>query len=74
MIFIGMLTAFGNPISAAAGSQGKIRNFQLIAGGINITIVPIAYHIFKICSVPEYVFYCSNNNFNNSGNSKVINN
>jgi len=56
MIFIGILTAVGNPISAAAGSQGKIRNFQLIVGGINITIVPIAYLILKIYSVPEYVF------------------
>ncbi|MDO6470710.1 oligosaccharide flippase family protein [Maribacter sp. 1_MG-2023] len=56
MIFIGILTAVGNPISAAAGSQGKIRNFQLIVGGINITIVPIAYLILKLYSVPEYVF------------------
>ncbi len=56
MIFIGILTAVGNPISAAAGSQGKIRNFQLIVGGINITIVPIAYFILKMYSVPEYVF------------------
>ncbi|MRT91920.1 oligosaccharide flippase family protein [Ancylomarina sp. 16SWW S1-10-2] len=56
MIIIGMLTALANPISTAAGAHGKIRNFQLIVGGINIMVVPISYFVLKQFAIPEYVF------------------
>lgn len=56
MLIISVLTALGNPISSAAGATGRIRNSQLIVGGIMCLIVPASYFVLKINAVPEYIF------------------
>ena len=56
MLIISVLTALGGPISVAAGAQGKIRDFQLIVGGVMFLVVPLSYVVLKIAPVPEYIF------------------
>lgn len=56
MIVICVLNALGTPISTAAGAHGKIRNFQLVVGGIMLLVVPVSYITLKLNSIPEYIF------------------
>lgn len=59
MLVISILTAFGQPLSNAAGANGKIRNFQILVGGINLLLVPITWIVFKLQDkpIPEWAFY-----------------
>ena len=50
------MQAIGQPISNAAGANGHIRNFQLIVGGINLSLLPIAWFVLKKYPVPEFIF------------------
>lgn len=56
ILIICVLQAIGQPISNAAGANGNIRNFQLIVGGINLSLLPVAWLLLKIYPVPEIVF------------------
>lgn len=58
MLVITILTALGNPLSNAVGANGHIRNFQLIVGGINLTLLPLTWVAFKFFGekVPEWAF------------------
>lgn len=51
-----ILQAIGQPISNAAGANGHIRNFQLIVGGINLSLLPAAWLLLSVYPVPEVVF------------------
>ena len=56
ILMISILQAIGQPISNAAGANGHIRNFQLIVGGINLSLLPIAWFVLKKYPVPEFIF------------------
>lgn len=56
ILIICILQAIGQPISNAAGANGHIRNFQLIVGGINLSLLPVAWLLLKIYPIPEIVF------------------
>ena len=57
ILIICILQAIGQPISNAAGANGNIRNFQVIIGGINLSLLPIAWVLLKIYPIPEIVFF-----------------
>ncbi|NPD90881.1 oligosaccharide flippase family protein [Xylanibacter muris] len=59
ILIISILTALGNPLSNAAGANGRIRNFQLIVGGINLLLLPFTWLMFKTQGkpMPEWAFY-----------------
>ena len=58
MLVISILTALGNPLSNAAGANGRIRNFQVVVGGINMMLLPITWIVFKCQNtpLPEWAF------------------
>ena len=58
MLVVTILTALGNPLSNAAGANGKIRNFQLIVGGINLLLLPVTWLTFMMqdSPMPEWAF------------------
>ena len=56
MLAISIVTALGNPISNAAGAYGRIRNFQLIVGGIMLLVLPVSYVFLKLGYQPESIF------------------
>ena len=56
VLIISILQAMGQPMSNAAGANGHIRNFQLIVGGINLSLLPVAWLILKEYPIPELVF------------------
>ena len=45
------------PLIIAASANGNIRNYQIILGGIMLTIVPISYIFLKLGYNPTSVFY-----------------
>lgn len=59
MLVISILTALGQPLSNAAGANGKIRNFQILVGGTNLLLVPLTWVVFKLQDkpIPEWAFY-----------------
>lgn len=59
MLIISILTALGQPLSYAAGANGKIRNYQIFEGGINLMLIPLTWIIFKLQDkpIPEWAFY-----------------
>lgn len=59
MLIISILTALGNPLANAVGANGRIRNFQLIEGGINLLLLPLAWLSFNLFDyrMPEWAFY-----------------
>lgn len=59
MLIISILTALGQPLSYAAGANGKIRNYQIFEGGINLMLIPLTWIVFKLQDkpIPEWAFY-----------------
>ena len=59
MLVISILTALGQPLSNAAGANGKIRNFQILVGGTNLMLVPLTWVVFKLQDkpIPEWAFH-----------------
>lgn len=57
LIIITLDSSLGGPISTAQTATGKIKVYQIIVGGIMLSILPIAYFILKIWSTsPETVY------------------
>ena len=53
-----MLIALSNPLIVSVHATGIIKRFQMIEGGILLSILPIAYILLKSWHIrPEYVFY-----------------
>ena len=59
VIINAVVDSLGNPLAAAIQAQGNIRNYNLVAGGIVICILPISYLMLKFGFPPETVFYVS---------------
>ena len=50
-------SSFGGPISTAQTATGKIKVYQIVVGGIMLTILPLSYLILKIWhTIPETVY------------------
>ena len=51
-------SSFGGLVSTAQTATGKIKLYQIVVGGIMLSILPISYLILKIWhTVPETVYY-----------------
>lgn len=56
MIFT-MIESFSQPLMTAQLATGKVRNYQLIVGGINLLNLPVSYSLMKIGYTPEVFLY-----------------
>lgn len=46
----------GSPLIAAVSATGNIKKYQIISGGLMITVVPAAYIVLKMGGAPWMVF------------------
>ncbi len=56
LLLIMLLQTLHNPVSMIKAATGRIRKYQLVIGGILLSIVPISYIFLKIGSPSEVVF------------------
>ena len=56
ILLVSMVDVMANPLITIAQATGKIRNYQLIVGGVLLLIVPISYLALKFGGQPESVF------------------
>lgn len=58
LVIITFDSSFGGPISTAQTATGKIKVYQLVVGGIMLSILPVSYLILKVWhTCPETVYY-----------------
>lgn len=56
MIFT-MIESLSQPLMTAQLATGKVKNYQLIVGGINLLNLPVSYVLMKLGFVPEIFLY-----------------
>lgn len=56
MIFT-MIESFSHPLMTAQLATGKVRNYQLVVGGINLLNLPVSYVLMRIGFAPEIFLY-----------------
>lgn len=56
MIFA-MIESISVPLTTAQLATGKVRNYQIIVGGLQLMNFPVSYVILKIGGVPETILY-----------------
>ncbi len=56
ILLVSMVDVMANPLITIAQATGRIRNYQLIVGGVLLLIVPISYIALKLGGRPESVF------------------
>lgn len=56
MLCISIVDAMANPLMKAASSNGNVKKYQIIVGGILLSIVPLSYIVLKLGGKPESVF------------------
>lgn len=56
ILWITIIDAVANPLMVAASASGKIKKYQSIIGGLLLSIVPIAYWVFKLGGNPASAF------------------
>ncbi len=54
-----MSESLAGPLITAMLATGKIRNFQIIVGGLNLLNIPISYIFLKLGAIPEMVVVIS---------------
>ena len=54
-----MIESISSPLITAQLATGKIRNYQLVVGGLQILNVPISYIFLKMGGRPEIILYVS---------------
>ena len=52
-----MIESISSPLITAQLATGKIRNYQLVVGGLQIMNVPVSYIVLKLGGVPETILY-----------------
>jgi len=52
-----MIESISSPLITAQLATGRIRNYQLVVGGLQIMNVPINYIILKMGGIPETILY-----------------
>ena len=55
LIFL-LLTPIGNPLGTSNDATGKIRNYQIVCGLINLQIIVVSYIFLRMGYAPEVVF------------------
>ena len=56
LLIVLIVQQMSSPLIAAVSATGKIKKYQIISGGIMITVVPAAYLVLKLGGVPWSVF------------------
>ena len=56
-LFFAMCECISNPLITAMLATGKIRNYQIIVGGLQMLNLPLAYICLKVGASPESVLY-----------------
>jgi len=56
LILIMMAQSLHNPVSMIKSATGRIQTYQLVIGGILLSIVPISYFVLKMGAQSEIVF------------------
>lgn len=59
VLFNALLQAISNPLMTAVSATGRIRNYQLVVGGINLLNLPLAYLLLSLDFNPCSVFICA---------------
>lgn len=57
MLCICIVDAMANPFMTAISATGKVKKYQCVIGGIQLSIVPLAYLALKFGGIPITVFY-----------------
>ena len=57
ILVISIVDAMITPLIIAASATGVIRNYQIVLGGLLLTIVPISYLFLKLGLLPTVVMY-----------------
>ncbi len=57
ILIISIIDAMITPLIIAASATGKIRNYQIVLGGLLLLIVPISYIFLKLGFEPTIVLY-----------------
>lgn len=52
-----MIESISSPLITAQLATGKIRNYQLVVGGLQIMNLPVSYVILRMGGVPETILY-----------------
>ena len=52
-----MIESISQPLITAQLATGKIRNYQLVVGGLQIMNLPVSYVLLKMGGVPETILY-----------------
>ena len=52
-----MITTLSHPLSVAQAATGKIRDYQIVIGGIQLLNLPISYLFLKLGCSPEVVLF-----------------
>lgn len=55
ILCITLIDATANPLMISATATGKVKRYQSIVGGIQLTILPISYFVLKMGGSPESV-------------------
>lgn len=56
LLVVLIVQQMGSPLIAAVSATGKIKKYQIITGGIMMTVVPAAYLVLKMGGVPWSAF------------------
>lgn len=56
VLLITLMDTLSNPIGVANNATGKIKVFQIVEGGLLLTILPLAYLALKLGNPPESVY------------------
>lgn len=52
-----MLESISSPLITAQLATGKVRNYQLLVGGIQLLNLPVSYVILKLGGIPETILF-----------------
>lgn len=54
IMFTSMLNALSNPLITSMHASGKVRDYQIVVGGISLLTLPLVYVGFKVFSLEPY--------------------
>lgn len=52
-----MLESISSPLITAQLASGKVRNYQLLVGGIQLMNIPVSYVLLRLVSIPETILF-----------------
>lgn len=54
VLFIALLNTLSNPLIISMHASGKVRDYQIVVGGMSLLTLPLVYLGFKICGLQPY--------------------